>query len=140
MLQAAQSFIDKLNERELNFTHYDAEEGRAECLRISFGGDHGNTITLNFFFDEDGTSVGIRGFSIAKAPEEKLVDMYKLLNDLNCEYRWVKFYLDSDDEVTVAGDAVIDPPTAGEELVELMYRYVNVVDEIYPRLMKVLWA
>ena len=140
MLPAARNFTDKLNSRNLRFTHYDAEENRKECVRISFNGDHGNTVTLMFFFDDDGTTVNIKVFSITRVPSEKLMDMYVLLNELNCDYRWVKFYLDEDNEVTVSGDAVIDAATAGEELCELMYRYLSIIDDIYPRIMKVNWG
>lgn len=140
MLLAAQSFCDKMNAKDVRYTHYEAEENRNECIRVSFNGEHGNTISFSFFFDADGTTVDLKVFTIAKVPDAKLMDMYVLLNNLNSEYRWVKFYLDSDNEVTASGDAVIDPPAAGEELYELMYRYLGIIDDIYPRLMKVIWG
>lgn len=140
MLPAAFSFSEKLKSCNLRFTHNEPDEDRKEHIRISFDGDHGNTITLIYIFDPDGTTVNIKVFSVCKVPSAKLMDMYVLMNELNYEYRWIKFFIDSDDEVTVSDDAVIEPATAGEELFELMQRFLNIIDEVYPRIMKVVWG
>ena len=140
MLPVANSFCEKLKAHNLKFRHAEPEEGRKEHIYIAFDGDHGNKLALYFFCDEDGTTVDIKMFSVAKVPSEKLMDMLVLLNELNMQYRWVKFYLDSDNEVTVSGDAVLDVDSAGEELFELMHRYLNITDDIYPRLMKINWG
>ena len=140
MLPVAKSFSDKLTSCNLKFTHTEPVEGRKERIYIAFDGDHGNKLPLYFFFDEDGTTVDIKMFSVVKVPSDKLMDMLVLVNELNAQYRWVKFYLDSDNEVTVSGDAVLDVDSAGEELYELMHRFLRITDDIYPRLMKVTWS
>ena len=137
MSVTARSFMTKLESRDLKYTYNEAIEGRNENVRVSFNGKYGNTVALTFFIDPDGTTVNIKVFTICKCLEEKLMEMYVQLNQLNYEYRWVKFYLDEDNEVTVSGDAVVTPETAGEELFELMARYLNIIDEVYPRIMKV---
>ena len=137
MSVTARSFITKLESRDLKYTYNEATQERNENVRVSFNGKYGNTVALNFFIDHDGTTVNIKVFTICKCLEEKLMEMYVQLNQLNFDYRWVKFYLDNDNEVTVSGDAVVNPETAGEELYELMARYLNIIDEVYPRIMKV---
>ena len=140
MLPVAYSFIQSLNANNYRFTHNEAQDGRKEHIRISFNGDHGNTISQNFIFDPDGTSVNIVAFSICKVSSDKMMDMFVLLNEFNSNYRWLKFYIDDDNEVTVSADAVIEPVTAGDELSEIMHRFNRIIDEVYPRLMKICWG
>ena len=129
-----------LDQKGVRYDYYERTESRNEAIKVGFKGDNADSVELYFFFDEDGNSVNIKSFSIAKVSSGKLVDMYVLANELNNEYRWVKFYLDSDNEVTVSGDAIISPETAGEECYEIIMRYVGIIDDVYPRIMKVIWA
>ena len=140
MLQAVSRFLTVLDQRKINYDHYPAEEDRKERVRVDFSGDHVNNLTMVFFFDDDGESVNIKCFSICKVTPDKLMDIYVKLNELNYNYRWIKFYLDEDNEVTQSGDAIIDEETAGEECFELLGRYVNILDDCYPEIMKALWA
>ena len=82
----------------------------------------------------------VRIFSIARVPKNKTAAVLEVLNALMIEYRWLRFYLDSDNEVTAAIDAVITEETAAPVAGELLARGLNIVDDIYPRIMKVLWA
>lgn len=140
MLQVTQSFINKLESKDLRYDYYEGTAERNERIRVGFNGEHGNEIAFYFFFDPNGTTVNIKVFSICKVSAEKLMDLYVLLNQLNCEYRWVKFYLNDDNEVTCSGDAVLQPESAGEELYELLSRFLGIIDDLYPRIMKAVWA
>ena len=128
------------DEKGVRYEHFEKSEKRDEALRIVYGGDNADAIKIILFFDEDGGSLNVKSFTIAKVPTAKLMETYVVLNELNNEYRWVKFYVDSDNEVTAAGDAIIDDATAGEECYEIVQRYVNIIDAVYPRIMKVIWA
>lgn len=139
MLKCAKSFIDKLDEKELKYEHSEDEDG-SERVRISFKTDNAQNVRLNYFFDENDMTVNIKVFSLAEVPVDKLMDMYVLLNQLNSEYRWVTFYLDEDNEVTISGDAVVEENTAGDELYQLAGRFLNIIDDVYPRIMKVRWS
>jgi len=140
MGRIAEAFKAHLDNSGIKYSYYEPEEGRAEAIRITFGGKHAESITVTFFFDKDANSINIKCFSIAKIPAEKLMDIYVVLNELNAQYRWVKFYIDSDNEITVSGDAITDVATAGAECEEILVRYINIIDEVYPRIMKALWA
>ncbi|MBP5231584.1 MAG: YbjN domain-containing protein [Clostridia bacterium] len=139
MLKCAKSFIDKLDEKELKYEHSEDEDG-SERVRISFKTDNAQNVRLNYFFDENDMTVNIKVFSLAEVPVDKLMDMYVLMNQLNSEYRWVTFYLDEDNEVTISGDAVVEENTAGDELYQLAGRFLNIIDDVYPRIMKVRWS
>lgn len=129
-----------LEEKDVRYDYFEGTENRSEAIKIAYRGDNAESVSVIIFFDEDGGSVNVKSFSIAKVPSAKMMDMYVLLNEINNEYRWVKFYIDSDDEVTVSGDAIINAETAGEECLEIAHRYIGIIDDVYPRLMKVIWA
>lgn len=137
VVEKIKGFFD---EKGVKYEYFERTESRDEALRFVYGGDNADTIKIILFFDEDGGSLNVKSFTIAKVPTAKLMETYVVLNELNTEYRWVKFYVDSDNEVTAAGDAIIDEATAGEECYEIVQRYVNIIDDVYPRIMKVIWA
>ena len=141
MLKSVESFIGVLESKEIKFTHYPPEGQRStEVVKISYEGKHGNNLNFIFFFDSSGNSVNVKVFEICKTDVEKIMNMYVTLNDINCEYRWIKMYIDTDNDVTASGDAIVNPDTAGEECFEMLIRYLSILDEVYPRLMKALWA
>ena len=110
-------------------------------VRISYSGDNTNDISVNVIFDEDGDGlVALRCWSFGKVPEDKRSKMLETCNDLNNNYRWVKFSIDKDNDIAVSLDAVIDIQTVGEECFQLVMRTVNIYDEAYPILMHALWS
>ena len=131
------SFLD---EKGVRYDYFARTEERHEAIKVSYNADNKDTISVILFFDDDGRTLNAKSFTIAKVPSAKLMDTYVILNELNYEYRWVKFYIDSDNEVTVAGDAIVSPETVGAECYEIIQRYVNIIDEVYPRIMKVIYA
>lgn len=129
-----------LDSKGIIYEYFEANEKRKEAVRVSSRAENKESIAINLIIDEDGNSINIKSFNVAKVPENKLADMYACLNALNAEYRWVKFFIDSDNEVTVSGDAIVDAATVGEEMFEIILRYIGIIDDIYPRLMKVIWG
>lgn len=136
MNPAAQIFANYLDEKELR---YDIES--EEVIAVTYtGGKNAPRIRVVFIFDEDGHSVAVRCFSVAKVPSDKLAKAYETCSKLNDKWRWLKFYVDSDDEVTAADDAVIEPNTLGEECFELLVRCIDIVDRAYPEIMAMVWG
>lgn len=141
MLASVENFINTLEEKKIKFSHYPPQgERTTEVVKIDYSGKHGNDLSFTFFFDPTGDTVNVKMFSICKVGEEKLMNMYVTLNEINYEYRWIKMYMDNDNEVTASGDAIINPETAGEECFEILLRYLSILDDAYPRIMKALWA
>ena len=65
--------------------------------------------------------------------------MLESVNTLNVKYRWLSFYIDGDEEVTCNADSVLNAETAAEVCFNLLVRFITIVDEAYPELMKALW-
>lgn len=111
-----------------------------EAIRVGFKGENAPTISAVFIFDDDAKSAAIRAFSICKIPADKLSGAYELCSRLNDKFRWIKFYIDKDNEVTAAADAVLDSKTLGAECYELMMRTMSIIDDAYPVIMQYLWS
>ena len=123
--------VNELNAKNIKFDLSDDKP----VIFVQFSGDHINGQTFTLIIDEDGESVALRVFSIFKFESGQLSDAYEFCNKVNNQYRWMRFYVDSDDEFTAAIDAVITPSTAGAECYELIGRAVNIVDSVYGELM-----
>lgn len=112
-----------------------------EVIQARYSADNTERVEVRLFFDEDNRSVAVRSFSICKVPENKKPAVYEACSKLNDKFRWVKFYIDEEDNtVTAAMDAIIQLDACGEECKEMILRTVGIVDDAYPELMKALWA
>lgn len=140
MSLACENVKSYLEEKGVKYDYFEAGEKNDEAIKVTYGCDNADSVSVLVFFDESGDSVNVKSFSIAKVPGNKLMEMYTLINELNSEYRWVKFYVDNDNEITASGDAIIGDDTAGAECLEIILRYINIIDEVYPRFMKTIWS
>lgn len=112
-----------------------------KAMRIGFSADNKDTVEVIVVFDDDNTSVGLRSFKYCKFDDEKREEMYKLCSQKNFRYRWVKFYVDEQDNtITIADDAVIQLDSCGEEVFELVYRMVGIADDCYRDFMRAIYA
>ncbi|MCD8192406.1 MAG: YbjN domain-containing protein [Oscillospiraceae bacterium] len=91
-------------------------------------------------FEEDCKYAAFRCFNFAKAPKDRFGHAMIACNELNKKYKWVKFYLDDDGDVTAENDAILDAATCGEVCFELMIRMTQIVNEAYPVIMKAIYA
>jgi len=55
-------------------------------------------------------------------------------NDMNGTYRWVKFYVDGDNDIAARIDSYIDESTCGEMCLAYVKRLIEVMDAAYPTL------
>ena len=138
MNSAARLFCDYLDQKKVKYTKLDSD-----AVKLSYTGKNCPSIDVTFVFGDDGRDVEIRSYSIAKInaedPKQHLGALIAC-SEMNKKYRWIKFYLDDDNEITAEDDAVIDPYTTGEECYKLLGHMVNIVDKAYPLFMKVVWG
>ena len=112
-----------------------------DVIETGMGGlDNIDHLELYLFFDEDGNYVHIRTKEYVKIPENLKEKIYPVINELNLNFRWCTFVINTDNELIVKMDAILDMDTCGEECKELIYRTVGICDEAYPTIMKALWA
>ena len=111
-----------------------------EVIRTGWNLDN-TKLEIFFFFFKDSENVHIEGHDFIKIPKEKEDKFYKICNDLNKQYRWFKFTLNTErHELVLEDDAIIQLDSCAEEVFELMLRMTHVVDEVFPECMKALYA
>ncbi|MBR7117714.1 MAG: YbjN domain-containing protein [Clostridia bacterium] len=126
--KAVDAFIAALKSEGIKFNKSDDKPS----VFINYSGDNFDSLTFSFFFDDDGESVAIKVFSIKQFEKSELDEAYEFCNKMNNEWRWIRFYVDSDDEFTADMDAVVRPndKACGQECVGLLHRAVRIVDKV----------
>lgn len=135
MIAAAKAFTDYLDGRNVKYKTFDEN-----TLTVTYVGENAPEIEVMFIFGNENHDVAVRCWSVAKVPPEKLTKAYELCSKLNNKWRWMKFCVDSDDEITAQNDAIINLSTAGAECFELLARCVDIVDRSYPEIMAMIWG
>ena len=126
--KVCEAFCSALRSEGINYNKSDDKPS----VFIKYNGDNFKNLTFSFFFDEGGEAVSIKVFSIMQFTKSQLPDAYAFCNEMNNEWRWIRFYVDSDDEFTADYDAAIHPnsPTCGADCVGLLRRAVRIVDKV----------
>ena len=109
-------------------------------VSVSYKGENVSSIKVAVVFDDDGDGlVAMRCWSLGSVKNDKYAKTLLTCNELNERFRWVKFYIDRDQDICAALDAVIDIDTCGAECHQLVTRMVSICDDAYPEFMKVMW-
>lgn len=128
------------NERGLRFEHVSDYE--KPMIVLSFGGgDFSYThVAIHIVFDEDGESAQILTSPIASVPAEKTGKLLLTLNECNHKFRWVKFYLDEDNDIIADADVIFDEQNVGDTCIEIVMRTASIIDDAYSEIMKGIWS
>ena len=135
MVLCAEKFIERLNAEGLRYSVNELDGGKV-YISLGFGGR-----STDFFFDgrDEGSHVAIRTI-FDKCPEDRFAELIVVCNALNVEYRWVKFYVDKDNDIMVSDDAIVSPETAGEECFELLVHTISILNDVKPTLMRAIYS
>ena len=134
MNACAELFTAHLEAKNLNFQTAETRDGDS-VVEFPY---QGKVLRL-FFSGEDGTYLSIYEV-YERVPEDKTTDLVFLCNTLNCEYKWITFYLDKDNDIILHDDAILSVEHAADEAFELLIRMAKIADEIKPRVMRAIYA
>lgn len=134
-LDAVTVFEDALIDAGLYYTDEGlSSDGKYQQFSLTYESDYVDEITINCFVDQVG--LHIFAWYLVEVPESRLQDAYVTVNEINDDYRWSTFVLDtSDNTVTAkydlwfAGDECFG--LAGVDAIETL---VSVIEEVYPTL------
>ena len=111
-------------------------EVKDNVLRIVYNADNMNSIKILVIFDKDGDDdIAFRCFEITPFKDREAAGMV-VCNELNNQYRWVKFCIDKDSDIVCEADAIVDMDSVGPEVMRIVKLMVNIVDKAYPTIMK----
>ena len=125
-------FCKRLDREKLIYT----KDEEKKKVTLSYNGDNFKSLKFVFLFDDDGESVAIRVWSIEEFTAAQLSDACEFCNRMNNDYRWLTFYIDSDNELTARVDAILSQPSVADECLELLRRTVRIVDKVCGELYK----
>ena len=127
-------------ERGLKFDYRDDFDKPMIVLNFG-GGDFSYThVAVHVIFDEDGESAQVVTSPIASVPAEKTSKLLLALNDCNHRFRWVKFYLDDDNDIVADADIMFDEQNVGDACLEIVMRTASIIDDAYADIMKGIWS
>lgn len=134
MKACAELFIENLKSKKLNYEVAEADDGdvvvefpyQGKVTRCFFGGDRGEYFSMYLVFE--------------RVPEDKVADVIFTCNELNCQYKWVTYYVDKDNDVVIHNDAILSAESAADEAFELLVRLVKIAEEQKPTIMKAIYA
>lgn len=139
MLGTAENFIEEL--KKINWKYREPQTLENGKVVVSCGINGKNThYDLHFFFDENGKAACIRVFELLRVPIDKKLPVMDLINQLHAQYRWVKFFINTEEYVNLQADAIITAENSGKVCLELMAHFFKIIDESYPRFMKIIWS
>lgn len=116
-------------------------EVNERTLLLTFSGFSFNSLDVGLIFEEDDRSVSLRCPRVSTFEPSKKQKLYEVCSVLNAKFKWIKFYLDEENNVIEAAiDAMIQLDSCGEECFELIGRTVSIVNEAYPEIMKAIWG
>ena len=131
----AQEFCKYMDANDIKYV-----EKKDHVIKVTYTGDNLDSIPVFVIFDEDNDPlVQFKCWDIANF-KNNVGKAIEICNSLNAEYRWVKFYVDSDNDIIASIDAVLDINTCGSHCMTLVRRVVNIVDEAYPQIARARWA
>ena len=139
MLESAQSFMRELDAIEWGYRPPRELESGKVVITCGINGKV-NKYDMTFIFDEDGKTMGVRVFQLVKVPIDKKLQVMELVNQLNISYRWIKFLIDKEDNVDLQADSILRGENTGKVGVELMVHMFKIIDEVYPKFMRTIWA
>lgn len=121
--------------------HQRQKAGQLEFIETGFSGDNVTVKIRIIALGNDGEFRILSG-SFVKIPQQKIQAGYKLVNELNNKYKYVKFAVDDDGDVSVQWDLPDNVPleAVGKTGVEILLRMFKIIDDAYPEVMKTVWS
>jgi len=138
MFKATRAIYDALKTRD-NLKVFTEENERSSEVWLQFTVDNGSPYRIKFISTDDDNDVAVRVFALIQVKEEKKPQVINVLNELNAKFRYAKFCCDSDGDVNIEYDYPVSASNPSESAHEILIRFVKIIDEAYPSLMRALW-
>jgi len=131
-----QEFLKALDAEKVKYRYMGVNNNDKEEVTVSYTGDYCDDIFINIFFSQDLDSVSMRFWNIVDFDEADYAKALELANELNADFKYVKFVVDTDD--WSIGAEIDIPIREGEDSAQIaydaLYYIVQISDEAYPDL------
>ena len=131
----------------LNYGEDTSEDGEDHILRMRQQLDNGSVVSIAIVVKEKGDTfvfIKIKYFGMVRLDEKSDPTVFhEKLNEWNSEYRYVKFVVDDEQDVVVDIDLPLDLHDGVFQVDSFMSMVgvgLQVLEEVYPALMKLRWT
>lgn len=132
---STRNFLNYLTMKGVKYSYLGVDD-RDETVSVSYALDHFTSLKCNLYFRDD-DEVDLRIYNIVTV-QTGTNRALSVLNELNADYKFAKFVLDTSDMTVQAEmDMFIDAATCGSVVYEALNMLLLVVDddEVAPRLL-----
>ena len=139
VFRATKEVAAALDQKEIKYNILTLKESSA--VQVKYSGDNFSTLEILFISSDDDSDVKVRVFGfVSGVPKDKRGAVLETINAMNDKFRYVKFTLDSDDDLNISYDVPVSEKEVGSIACEMVARFVNIADEAYPEFMKAIWS
>lgn len=134
MLKSTEEFVCFLNQNNLKYCLDGINANDNEQITMCITSQTMSDITIHFLFDSNNQIVYIRIWNLLKIPDQFNSIALTIINELNNTYRFVRFYLNTDNGIDVFVDSLIHSGTIGKTCINLGIVIAKICDTVYPKL------
>ncbi len=134
---ATYAIQQSFDEKGIKYRVTEVEE--SSVVEAAFGIDNGPSVTVRFISRDDDNDVAIRIFDLIKVTEDKRSNVLTAINQINNQYRYLKFVINDKGGVNAENDLYMRTDNVGEICVEMFIRCMQILKKAYPILMHAIW-
>ena len=118
-IPTAKAFCAALDEADIVYTCKGLDSDGDDMIEIEMTSEEAPDYTLSYIFSADCQDTYLRIYYLIDVPEEDLAAALLTCNELNYDYRFARFYLDTtDNTVTLAMDILHTEETSAELMLQ----------------------
>jgi len=107
---------------------------------LQFGIKNGGSYRVRFISSDDDNDVSVRAYAIVSVDSAKRSKVLEAINTVNDKYRYAKFVIDEDNDINVEYDFPVRSKNVEKCASEILSRFVNIIDEAYPVIMRAVFG
>ncbi len=107
---------------------------------LQFGIKNGGSYRVRFISSDDDNDVSVRAYAIVSVDSAKRSKVLEAINTVNDKYRYAKFVIDEDNDINVEYDFPVRSNNVEKCASEILSRFVNIIDEAYPVIMRAVFG
>lgn len=128
---------------ERNITFIREQSNERTCFMFPMHINNMPLLYMEFVISEnnEATFSCLSILSMKELEESKYMEILKMLNNLNCKYKFMKFYLDDSKSICAEYDCVIygDGAIACEQVLTTMFRLKKIISHCIEDIMRTIW-
>lgn len=140
MHQATMEICQEFDRVKIKYDVVDNQDRDFSYVDARYKAKTGAIVSIKFVSEDDDADVQVRAFSLAHVLDERFGDVLKVINNLNCTYRFVKFVIDRENDVAMEYDLPMNNASIGRCATEMLIRSMKIIDEVLPEIMHAIWA